>query len=105
MLAITDELMIGAKINKYRQVRPQHEYIYENNKLLIDHVGRFENLANEWKFLCEKLKINDKLFHIRGYTINEHLKNKHYRDYYDDETKAYVSETYKKDLELFGYEF
>jgi hypothetical protein len=73
----------------------------ENDNLMVDYVGRFENLKNEWEFICDKLGIVMKLHHI-----NKHSRsNKHYRDYYNDKTKAYVSEIYKKDLKIFGYEF
>lgn len=87
--------------NRYHQIKPSVEYIYENNNLLVDYVGRFENLENEWDFICEKLGTNIKLPHRN----KNNRKDKHYRDYYNDETKDFVSQTYKKDLEIFGYEF
>jgi len=89
------------RLNNYHQIRPSVEYLFENNNLLIDYVGKFENLDDEWDFICEKLGTKIKIPHR-----NKHSRDyKHYRDYYDDETKEFILKTYKKDLETFGYEF
>jgi len=94
--------LIVEESNRYHQIKPSFEYLFDkNDNLMIDHIGRFENLKNEWDFICKQLGVKIELKHR-----NKHSRdNKHYRDYYDNETKAYVSETYKKDLEIFGYEF
>jgi hypothetical protein len=79
-----------------------HFIMDENDKLMVDYVGRFENLKNDWEFICKQMGTKIKLSHINK---RRRKDNKHYRDYYNDETKAHIAETYKKDLELFGYEF
>jgi len=70
--------------------------------LELDFVGRFENIDEDFKFVCKSIGapllsfINDPL----------HKSNqKHYTEYYDDETREIVAEKYAKDIEYFGYEF
>lgn len=110
----------------YRHVMPQHEYLYgPSGKLLVDYVGRFENLQPDFDFVCSKLGINEsRLPHVNSANtptyasahplrarIKEILfrdKEPHhinYVDYYDDETRTVVAEMYKKDIELFSYKF
>ena len=94
--------IIIKKNNKYRQIMPSHQYVYdENNNLLVDYVGKFENLKEEWDFICKQLKVELELGHYNKCNRD----NEHYRDYYDEETKVFVTEACKKDLEIFGYEF
>jgi hypothetical protein len=86
--------------NNYHQVRPSVDYLFENDSLIVDYVGRFERLEDEWEFICEKIGAKIKLPHI-----NKNDRKKQYQDYYNDETKEYVSKIYKKDIETFGYKF
>jgi hypothetical protein len=69
-------------------------------KVLVDHIGRFENIQEEFDFVCDKIGIE------RGEL--PHAKNtnhEHYSKYYTDETRELVGELYKDDIEYFGYSF
>jgi hypothetical protein len=94
--------LIIKKENKYVQIKSSVDFTMDgNDELMIDHVGRFENLKEEWDFICKQLGVKIKLGHR-----NKHGRdNKHYRDYYNDETREFVTSACKKDLEIFGYEF
>ena len=63
-------------------------------------VGRFETLEEDWARLCEKLSLDVKLPH-RG----KRRDPKHYREYYDEETRRMVEEVHAVDLEKYGYSF
>lgn len=96
--------MLGEKNKADRKsyhyiVKPAVDFLFEDNNLLVDYIGRYENLEEEWEFICEKLEIKMALPHKRIYP------HKYYKDYYDEDTKRIVAETYKKDIEIFGYEF
>ena len=66
----------------------------------LDFVCRFENLKEDFKKLRETIGLPDiELPHIRK------TSRPHYSTFYTEETKQLVAEKYKKDIELFGYEF
>ncbi len=83
---------------------PQYKYIYDNEgNLLVDFVGRFEHLQHDFNKVCEKIGIeNSSLPNIEA-TASEGRKP--YKEYYDIETIGIIANVYKKDIELFSYEF
>jgi hypothetical protein len=66
----------------------------------VDFVARLENLDKDWDYISNELNCD-----IKTLTVNNNNKHKHYSEYYDDWCVKRVSEIYKKDLDLLGYEF
>ena len=108
--------------DKYRHVMPQYDMLYDSDgRLLVDFVGRFESLQQDFDRVCERLGISDStLPHVnKSDKKSRDLKRKvrnlvymngenHYRglaDFYDDETRAAVADYYRADIEAFDYEF
>lgn len=80
--------------------KPQLDYILDQRKLpLVDFIGRYENIQNDFKFICNKLHTPLKLDN-RMKTVH-----RHYTEYYDNETRDIVAQKYAKDIEYFGYKF
>lgn len=72
----------------------------EDGKVIVNHIGRFENFVEECKILCKIFKVSyNSKFH------RNKSKRLHYSAYYDIETKKLIHDLYKKDIEFFGYKF
>jgi len=104
----------------YRHVIPQYNFLYnETGKLLVDFVGRFENLQDDFDLICSKIGITDsQLPHVNSSnqaSIKDKIiklvsgkrksKSYHYTDYYDEETEEIVRDMYMKDIKTFKYRF
>ncbi|MBN1147305.1 MAG: sulfotransferase family 2 domain-containing protein [Anaerolineales bacterium] len=71
----------------------------DNGKLIVDFVGRYERLADDFRRVCAALKIDATLPHINR------SSHKDYRSYYDERSRKMVEEHFAEDIELFGYSF
>jgi hypothetical protein len=71
----------------------------DNGELLMDFVGRYENLQDDFNSLRAKLGITQTLPHLNK------SNHRDYRSYYNDHTQQLVAEHFKADIELFGYSF
>ena len=82
-------------------LKPQSVWVCDNEgKLLVDYIGRFESLQEDLDRISKEIGIPFKpLAHTNGST------HKHYQDYYTNETRAIVAKAYKRDIELFNYDF
>jgi hypothetical protein len=71
----------------------------EFGNLLVDFVGKFENLDEDFQSICHKVGISSRLPHINK------SKRTCYQDYYDAETRDLTARLYAEDIERFGYTF
>ena len=89
-------------IYSFSHFLPQYWFISLNTiKGDIDFIGRFENLNKDFLTIKEKLKINRELMHLNK---SDSIKKK-YTDFYNQESIDIVSKAYKKDIDLFNYDF
>jgi hypothetical protein len=96
----TDEIEVDKGVF-YSFTYDQLDYITgSNGNLLVDFVGRFENLGSDL------LKVYDKLgIELRSIPHENRSVRGHYSSFYTPETKMIVEERFKRDIEYFGYEF
>jgi len=73
-----------------------------HGNVLVDFIGKFENIQNDWEHICDKTGIKErKLPHE-----NKNPRNKkHYSEYYNEKTKDIIGKQFDVDIEYFGYEF
>jgi hypothetical protein len=80
---------------------PQFRHLVDDNgEYLVDFVGRFENMEQDFAYICSQLGVeNIQLPHVNK------TKHDHYSKYYDQELIDRVVELYIEDIEFFGYDF
>ena len=79
--------------------RQRRQLTDDQGQLLVDFVGRFENLPQDYVRIAQRLKIPGRLPHAnRG-------AGQDYRDHYTRRTREWVQAAYAEDIEAFGYEF
>jgi len=80
----------------------QSDYLIDlHGKVLVDFVGRFENLEDDFNTICQRIGVTPpKLEHKR-----QAKDRGGYRKYYNDATAALVAERFAADIKMFGYTF
>ena len=81
--------------------QPQHSFVCAaTGELLADKVGRVEEMQQSYDEICAKLGIPSTQLEKANAS-----KRADYRQYYDRQLIDGVAKLYRRDLELFGYEF
>jgi hypothetical protein len=79
---------------------PQMKWLVdESGKIIVDFIGRFENLEEDFQTLCNIINVDTQLLHINK------TKHKHYSYYYDKECYEIVYNWFKEDIDNFNYGF
>lgn len=69
-------------------------------KIIVDFVGRYENLQADFQKICAQLEIAQEVLpHLNK---SDRLD---YREYYNKRTKNLIFEHFQEDIKLFGYDF
>jgi len=79
--------------------KTQKSFIYDNDECLVDFVGKYENLSEDFEQICSHLSLQASLP-----TLNV-SKRDSYKNYYSDKTRQQVAELFKDDIEAFGYSY
>ena len=104
-MSFSDFVKAVASINDLvanRHFKSQYLFLTDKKQnLIVDFIGRFENLEKDFDFVLNKLNIkkNIELPHFNK------TKHKHYSEYYTEETRKLVEKRYRKDIKMFGYKF
>ena len=89
-----------------RPFQPQYNYLVDKDeKLIVDFIGRYENLIEDWRQICDHLNITRNRFRFMELQHYNNSIRDSYRTYYNDEDVKRVHSIYREDIELFGYLF
>ncbi|NER78116.1 MAG: sulfotransferase family protein [Leptolyngbya sp. SIO1D8] len=84
--------------------RAQYTFLVdENGSMLVDFIGRFEQLSNDFAELCKELEISSLSLPHTNKTNKSGQKA--YVKYYTTPLRELVRERYSKDIETLGYDF
>ncbi len=79
----------------------QKDFLYdENGNILVDFIGKFENLQEDFNFICKKINVTQSVLPLAN--PSKHL---HYKDYYNKHTRDLIYNAFQKDIETFKYNF
>jgi hypothetical protein len=78
----------------------QWDFTTDNNLNLMDFIGRFERIQEDFDIICDKIKIPRS-------TLPHNMKSehKHYTEYYNKELEDIVKKEYAIEIEHFNYKF
>ena len=119
---VMNKLPPPSRGDKYRHIMPQTEMLYDRDgDLLVDFVGKFEHLQDDFDRVCEYLGFEDSaLPHVnssdkKSRELRRKVRNLFYRngesnlrdytEFYDAESRDFVTEMYRADIENFAYSF
>jgi hypothetical protein len=90
-------------VDSYTHFRPQWQFLCRpgTGRPDVDFIGYYERLSRDFHLVCNRLGIDA--------TLMEENRTSHrdrdYKNYYDDVTRAIVGDVYREDLRIFGYDF
>jgi len=72
----------------------------DENKNLLNFIGRFENIDQDFKIACEKINLPQ--IELKRFNRTTH---ENYKKYYTEETIKIIEKKFKEDIRIFNYKF
>ena len=83
----------------WQHFRPQIYYMKDcHNRINIDYIGRFENLAADFNYITKKIGSVHSLPHE-----NKSVRKRNWKEYYNRDTFKMLEDKYKEDIYTLGY--
>jgi len=82
-----------------RGKRSQSAFVCDGDEVIVDFVGRFETMEEDFAAVCRRIGIGASLPHVNK---TDHAD---YRDLYSDDLVVKVGAHWERDVRLFGYQF
>jgi len=75
----------------------------EESRMIVDFVGKYENLDNDLNHIRKQLSL--KVGPLHKTNVSKNRAHKDYRKYYDSSTANLIAAYFEADIKHFGYEF
>ena len=83
----------------FKELRLQKDFVTDQEgNLIVDFVGRYERLAEDFDTVCQQLNIKTRLPHK-----NQSKTRQDWHSYYNKHTYQLVADHFREDLAFFGY--
>ena len=79
-----------------RHFKSQHLFLQKDGKIIVDFIGKVENMVEDWKFLSSEFDLPP-IPHLNK------SNQGHFNEYYTQKLAVRVAKHYTKDIELFKY--
>jgi len=76
------------------------EWISDCDEIIVDFVGRYENLNEDWSKICQTLRVTALPLGRENQVVRQD-----YRVFYDNESTELVANRFARTIELFDYRF
>ena len=86
-------------VNKQVNIN-QYKYLTLQDKIPLDFVGKYENIKEDFNYVCEKIGIPERYIDL-GFEHRSNLIN--YKDYYCAESKDIIDKVFDIDFKTFNY--
>lgn len=83
----------------------QLDYMTYNGEFVMDFVGRYENLSDDWLKVLDSIGIPEEERKMNELPHALKTEHKHYSEHYDEHTEAVVREKCSQDIDFFNYKF
>jgi hypothetical protein len=91
----------GAEHRQRVTFQPQNTFLCDAaGRVMVDFVGRHNSLQADYNSVCTRIGLP--LSELGRANESDHGP---WRSYYDDELRGRVGDLYKRDIEIFGFEF
>lgn len=97
------DTFIERRLAKARNVHKPSLYLIDD-RIAVDRICRFENLTDDLEGVRQHLDIPEPL-ELPKTKHKSRTEKSHYREVLNGEQRDKIAEVYKRDIELFGYEF
>jgi hypothetical protein len=87
---------------KRRAYVENYDLYSESGEIILDFVGRYESLNEDFECILERLGLAGRVDLPR---LNVSQRERDYRHFYNDSTRALVGDWYRREIEHFGYAF
>jgi hypothetical protein len=85
-----------------KHFKSQYSVLYRRGKLLVDYVGKVENIEQDWLKVAEKCGFEPSV--VRENVSTPKGNKRDYRLFYTQELAELVYQRYRNDFELLGYQ-
>lgn len=86
--------------NMQNGARTQSSFIFEEGLCLVDHIGRFESLNQDFPNICDKIGLPQKILQH----LNKSERASTWRQYYTDDLLVLVADYFREDFNLLDYD-
>ncbi len=92
------------KTKRINTVKNLSNYCDNEGNIMVDFVGHYENMRDDFSFICKKLNLDwdGNMPTLKSWSRKDAPS---YWVEYDSETKKLVEDFYKEEIKLFGYNF
>lgn len=86
------------EVAQWWHFRPQYLYLVNfKGEVIVDYIGRFENIRNDFAEICKRLGVKAELPH------SNKSDRSSYAQYFDPELQEIAYQFYQRDFEILGY--